>query len=152
MHRRSTAFSLLELALVLLIVGTISAIALPRFTRSVDRYRAELGAKRVVADLDLARTRARHTSQAITVNFDLTNDQIQIPLLQDLDHAAQPYVTDLARSPYHAELVSADFNSMPTVTFNAYGRPSFGGTVIVEAGGWQRAIVLDGQSGAAAAR
>ena len=64
----------------------------------------------MAADLELARTRARHTGQAITVNFDLTNDQIQIPLLKDLDNKAQPYVTELARPPYHAGLVSAEFN------------------------------------------
>src|SRR5204863_23675 len=53
------AFSLIEITLVLMVMGVLAALAVPRYASALARYRADAAARRIVADLDLARTTAR---------------------------------------------------------------------------------------------
>ncbi len=55
----------------------------------------------------------------------------------------------LSDAPYYAQLVSAAFGGDEVVTFDGYGLPDSGGTVVVGVGGVTRNVVLDGQSGLA---
>ena len=51
---RSSAFTLVELIIVVLIIGIIAAVAVPRFSESLMYHRAEAAAKRIQVDLGLA--------------------------------------------------------------------------------------------------
>src|SRR3954451_23186913 len=70
-RRSSTAFTLFELMIVILIIWIAAAVAVPRYASSVGRYRAEFAAKRVAADLNLARARAKAASSTRNVTFNL---------------------------------------------------------------------------------
>src|SRR6478735_8296484 len=68
-HRRVSAFSIFELVIVCLIMSILGAVAAPTFFDSLLFHRVESAARRVKADLELARTQARLTSASQSVTF-----------------------------------------------------------------------------------
>jgi len=151
--RRSirSGFTLIEVVIVLLIVGTMAAIAMPRFARSLDRYRADASARRIVADFDQARSAARATSASVTVVFDVAAERYSIPELADLNGSSGGYVVELHGGSYRCRIVSAAFDTGfesndPTVIFDGYGRPDSGGAVVIRVGEFVRMIAIDRDS------
>jgi len=143
-------FSLLELVLVLAIIATLSAIAAPRYAASVTRYRADVAARRIAADLALARNRACGASQNVTVAFGLTANEVTIIGVPHLNDPCSDYVTSLSAEPYKARLVWADFGGDSQVVFDLHGVPDSSGQVVIEVGNVQQTIVLDPVTGKAA--
>lgn len=142
------AFSLIELVLVLSIVAIVAAIALPRYGRSTTRYRVELAAQRIIADLDYARSYARQTSQGVTVQFGDGADQLDIPAAPGLKPGSA-YQTQLAAEPYRVAITSPSFGGDADVIFDGYGMPDSGGTVDVQAGSLSITVTLDADTGKA---
>ena len=54
---------------------------------------------------------------------------------------------NLSQEPFSATIVSASFTGSNTLTFDRYGGPSAGGTVVVAAGGYQKNIQVDSATG-----
>ncbi len=137
-NRRSSngsegGFGLLELIIVLSIITTLSAVAVPKYAASLARYRADAAAGRIKAELTTARRTARITGKSLTVN---------LPDYKDL----------ISESPYRAVIVSADFDGNDKVIFDIYGAPDSGGTVVVQVGNVRRTVVLEAETGRAAVK
>jgi prepilin-type N-terminal cleavage/methylation domain-containing protein len=144
--RRPHAFTIVELAIVLLVMSVLVAAATPVFVNSLLFHRVESAARRVKADLELARRTARLTSsqQTLTViglTYTITPDVV------NLDRPGQPYNVDFAKDPYRLSVVAANFNSLTHVDFNGYGTPSSGGTIILQARNHQCTVTLDSATG-----
>lgn len=140
-------FSLLELVLVVVILSVLAAIAMPRYVDSMNFYRADLAAKRIAVDLAMARDNAWASGVRRVVTFDLATNQYQLPGIRSLERTTDEYVVSLSETPYHATIVSADFQGQRSVTFDAYGLPDRGGQVVIRAGSFQKTIVLDQNTG-----
>jgi type II secretion system protein H len=140
-------FSLLELVLVTAIIAVLAAIAAPRFGRASGRYRADLAARRVAADLGQAQSYARTTGASQTVIFSVAANRYQLMNASPLDGVSGPYTVDLADGPYGARLISANFNGAAQVVFNGWGLPDSGGVVVVAVGLQQQTITVDNQTG-----
>ena len=147
--RSRGGFSLLELIVVLVIMAIMAAIATPRYGQAVARYRTEMAARKVAADLTFARKRARTSSASQVVNFNVADGGYQLPGVTDMRTSATDYSVSLSSAPYQARIVSADFDGDPDVTFDGYGVPDSGGTVVVAVGNHSRTIILDADSGKA---
>ena len=63
--------------------------------------------------------------------------------------AASAYAVSLSADPYAATVASAAFGGAASVTFDRYGQPAAGGTVVVAVGTVQRTVTLDATSGLA---
>ncbi len=157
MHRtthqlRSSAFSLFELVLVLAIISIMAGIAAPRYARSLARYRADMAARRIAADITLAQARARNTSGSQTITFDTAAKQYSIIGMANPDNRSQSYVVNLADEPYLASLGTVNFNGSSTLTFNGYGDPASSGSITVSTGDTTKTITVSGDTGSVVIR
>src|SRR4051812_30753629 len=143
--RRPRAFSIFELVIVLMIMGILTAVAAPTFVDSLLFHRVESAARRVKADLELARTQARMTSATQTVTF--ANSVYTLSNTQNLDKPGAVYSVDLTKQPYSLGSATANFSNLTTVSFDGYGTPSSGGTVILTAKAHSCVVTLNGTSG-----
>jgi type II secretion system protein H len=140
-------FTLLEVLLVLAITAIFAAVAAPRYGRASGRYRADLAARRVVADLRLAQSSAKAVCASRTVSFSAATDQYQLVNVPAPDGVAGDYTIILSAEPYKADLVSASFGGSAQVVFNGWGLPTQGGTAVVSVGTQQRTVVVNGATG-----
>jgi prepilin-type N-terminal cleavage/methylation domain-containing protein len=143
------AFTLLELVAVLLVLAIVGAMAAPRFAEASGRQRVDAAARRIAADLALARRQARTAGAAQSVTFTPALNDYELAALQSLENSKDPYIVELDRAPYDATLYSADFGGKVEVTFDGYGVPDSGGTVEVRVGPFSRTVTLDIDSGEA---
>jgi len=146
-QRRRHGFSLFELAIVLAVVSIISAIAIPRYSSSLENYHASFAAHKIAADIALAQSTARATSSSQTLTFAAGGLSYSIAGVVGLDAAAGAYSVDLSQPPFLSS-ASADFAATLQVTFNGYGAPNNAGTITVRSGRAVRTVTMDGQSGA----
>jgi type II secretory pathway pseudopilin PulG len=147
-RRCATAFSLFELLFVISIIAIVAAIAVPKYGRSVARYRAECAARRVAADLALAKSSAKAVSSDRIVTFNTVAGSYTLAGVRHLDHRSQPYTVTLVDAPYHAELYYADFGGAPQAVFDMYGAPKWSGKVIVRVGEFEHTVNLSRDDGA----
>jgi len=133
--------------LVLAIMTVLAALAAPRYGRASGRYRADLAARRVAADLRLVQACAKAASASRTVTFIPETEQYRLWNIPASDGKPGDYTVVLSDEPYRAELTGVNFNGGLQVVFNGWGLPDHGGTVVVSAGSEQRTILVDGTSG-----
>jgi general secretion pathway protein H len=146
---RSAGFTLIELVIVVMIAAVMTGIAVGRYGQALARYRADSAARRIVADLALARSEAKTTGSNVTVSFDPVSNQYQISTIPGLNNAASGYSVALGETPYHSSLVSAVLGGDAAVVFNGHGVPDSGGTVVVQSGATERTVSLSADTGRA---
>ncbi len=140
-------FGLLEIVLVLAIMTIVTAIVAPRYQRSLIRYRTDLAARRIVADLIQAQSSAKAASTSRTVAFSVAGSTYQISELSPLDGNSGNYSVALSEQPYDVGLVSADFGDDAQIIYNGWGIPDNGGTVVLTVGSESRAITVEAETG-----
>ena len=143
------AFSIVELLVVMAMISILSAIAIPRFGGTVANYRVNAAARKIIADLAIARSQAMVSSAPQSVSFTPSSDSYQLDGLASADTRTGGYVVDLSREPYRVDLVWADFGGTVKVTFDMYGVPDSKGTIVVQSGSSQRTVSLDNLTGKA---
>jgi prepilin-type N-terminal cleavage/methylation domain-containing protein len=148
-RRRQAGFTMVEVVIVVLIVSILVAAAAPRLADSLYYYRAEAAAERIRADLELARKHAVTSSANQQVAFSTAADHYTLVNVPDPDHASLQYEVRLSHAPYRASLSSVDFGGDEMVQFDGYGVPDSGGTVVIQAGAYQKTVTLDPDSGRA---
>ncbi len=149
--RRTAGFTLVELVIVIMILGIMAAVAVPRYADALSKHRVDAAARRIEADLELARRRAKITSTSQSVQFDAGASRYLLPGVPSRDHPASAYQVDLAKPPYSASIASADFGGDAEIRFNGYGYPDSAATIVVRSGKHQRTIVVDPDTGRARA-
>jgi len=140
---RHCGFTLIELALVVAIVVVFAAIAAPRYAQASARYRLDLAARRVAADLRLAQSAAKATSTSCTVVFSTGTDQYELVGVPASDGQAGNYTVCLSDEPYNTDLTGAQFNGAVQVVFSGWGVPNQGGTVTLAIGSQQKTVTAD---------
>ncbi len=144
-----TAFTLLELVLILVILATLGAIAAPRYTTALDRYHADATARRIVADLELARATARNTSASVTITFDPGLNTYVMIGVDSLDHPGSNATLVLSDAPYRSELVATGLGGDDELVFDGFGVPDAGGVILIQCGAESRTINVDDETGVA---
>lgn len=123
--RRATGFSLLELILVLAIIAITASIALSRFSASSRQQGLDAAARRLAADLELARQKAVALGTARTVTFDKVNATYTLDGLPSLDDTSRVYSVVMKMPPYSAAFRAVDLDGAggSVLTFDPHGRP-----------------------------
>jgi MSHA pilin protein MshC len=151
---RRGGFSLLELLAVLAVLGVVTAVVLPRFGGAVNNYSLDSAAQRLVADLTLAQAQARTGSKPRTVQFSVPNSTYTLVGMNSINNPTASFVVKLTDRPYETSMVSAAFGGVvsvttATVTFDMYGVPDNGGTVVLQRGPSQKTVTVDATTGKA---
>ncbi len=143
--RTRCAFSMIELVIVVLIMSIFGAVAAPKFMDSLLFHRVESAVRRVKADIDYARQRARLTSTTQTVTF--SGSTYTVSGIKSLDLNSSTYTVNLTRTPYSLDSATANFGGSQVLSFDGYGSPTSGGTVVLTAKSHQCTITVDGVTG-----
>lgn len=139
------AFTIIELTIVILIMSIFAAVTAPAFLDSLLFHRVETAARRVKGDIDYARQRARLTSASQTVAF--TGASYTLSGAKSLDNPTKTYTINLQTSPYSLDSATANFAGMQTISFDGYGTPSSGGTVVIMAKTHQCTVTVNSVTG-----
>ena len=144
MHR---AFTLIELAVVVAIIATAAAIALPRYASAQGRYKLDSSASLLAQHLERLARRAETSCQGISVTIDLAADEI---IARDATDASV-IIAELriSASPWNADITAADFSGEMKFTIDAFGLPSSDGTIEITHAGERRIISLNSATGEA---
>jgi prepilin-type N-terminal cleavage/methylation domain-containing protein len=145
------AFTLAEITIVILIISVLGAVAMPRYALALARYRVAMLEQRIVSDLTLAQAVAKTSSAGQSVSFNVASNNYQLTgYAGPLGGTVQStYTVSLATDPYQATLVSANFNSTTQLTYDRFGQPASGGTIVVQVGAYQKTITVDPNTGKA---
>jgi prepilin-type N-terminal cleavage/methylation domain-containing protein len=146
---RPAAFSLIELLIVLALIGVLTAIAAPKLGNSLARCRVEAAAKRIVADLAYAQRRAKLTSAAVTVTFNLSASTCTVSGAKALERAGAAYTVNLTKAPYQSQLDNANLGNDAVIVFDGFGHPDSGGMIVLHSGPQARLITIDPNTGQA---
>jgi type II secretory pathway pseudopilin PulG len=143
---KASGHSYLELIVVVLVMGIATKIALPRYVDSMRRYQLEAAAKRVAADLELARDNAKTRGTTQQVVFTLASSSYSLTGADDPSHAGRSYTVNLATGDYPATISQLQFGSSGnggTIAFDMYGRPDYAGSVTLRLGTSQKVVSVD---------
>ncbi len=138
-----SGFTFIEMVIAILVMGILSAVAVPNYVTAIAKYRADLAARKIVADLHYAKSEAQRTSQSRTVHFYSVENRYILEDVVDIDHPDLPHtVVELVNDPFSATIVSVDFDGDSAVIFDMYGRPDSIGTVDIQSGNVLRTVTL----------
>ncbi len=131
-------FTIIELVIVMALFGAILAIALPRLT-SISRWQLEGAAGKMAGDLRLARSEAIFSGKVCRVTFFIYSGLYRLTLAENNQMIQLPEEIFFQGQTTFA----TDDSDNPFVYFTALGRPSRGGTVILESrNGDKRYIIV----------
>lgn len=145
---RRSGFSLVELVMVIVIIAMLASIAAPRFANATERYRVQLAAARLQADLLYARERAMATGKSLSVVVDPDAGTYTIGGVADPDHLLPQFTVNLAAEPYSIRIVTADFGGTGKLNINGFGVPGAGGTIRLSGGAGDITVTVDSGTGA----
>lgn len=141
--------TLVETILVVLIIGILTATAVPRFADTMSRSRLDCAARRLAADMNLARQQAITSSAPRSLEFVLETHSYSLPNVAALDRPGDTYAVTLGASPYNVSLIAADFGGDAAIRFDHYGHPDSGGQCTIRAGQHQKTIAVNASTGEA---
>lgn len=142
------AFTLVELVVVLAITAAITSIGLIKYSASLARYRVQGAAARLVADVETARSQARHSSSPRLLRFAPDRTRYAILTVAQSAASAAGSVTDLSQHPYRASFTIVGLTGN-TLRFDGYGVPDQSARITLTSSGATAAVTIDADSGRA---
>jgi len=132
----------MEAVLVMAMVGTIAAVAVPRYATSVQRYRAEGAARRISAEMTDAAMRARTLGVQQALHFKRADAYV---VSLNTAHATALRTIDLSGEPYRVSVAASRFGADHVLIFDAGGAPDSAGAVVVQSGTERWSVQIDAE-------
>ena len=147
---RRQAFSLAELVIVVTIMGIVLAIAQPKLVSALERDRVRRSANKLTMDLRLAQSEAIRQQQGVAVKFSTDYDSYRLVGLAPGAGGSTGYEVHLgADDDYRTCIDEARFGKRLDVTFDRYGAPDNGGTVVLGIRRTRITVTVDAGTGRA---
>ncbi|MBI1189525.1 MAG: prepilin-type N-terminal cleavage/methylation domain-containing protein [Tepidisphaera sp.] len=147
----SRAFSMLELVLVLVVVGVVAAMAVPRYGAARSQYRVQAAAQRAASDYLGLRQRAMAASGNGRL---LASDNASKYTIEVTSRDASGSTTtttqtvDLSPEPYRAAIFDVSYSKGSDFGFDAYGNTLGAGTLTLRSTWTACQVSLDASGGA----
>ncbi len=138
-------FSMIELVIVLAMVGVTAAIAVPRYVNSVQRAKVDGAARRIAADIERLRDRARAQGREQRMYIATAG---YVLVMTDNDGNSVRERVDLTLDPYGVGVEPAVVTDRG-LTFDSLGRASEPLVVYVTQGQASRGVMFDPVTGRA---
>ena len=121
MVRTRSAYTLVELAIVVVILGILAATTVPRIADAIRVQESRAIADKVAIDLAFARDYANATNAQVKVKFDATNQKYTLEGVPDDKKGTPDTVVDLEQlgMPIDNFVLS---NGTDTLTFDRFGQ------------------------------
>ena len=147
-------YSLLELIMVITTLGIIVAMAVPRIGNILAEVNEKAVSDRLIQDLNLVRSMAvsQHDTTWLVVNqaqnqYGLWIGPAASRVLIPDPQSGESLTLDLDSAYAGVAITSASFGGSSEVSFNWWGTPSSGGTIVLNSG--SRTITLVAETGMA---
>jgi prepilin-type N-terminal cleavage/methylation domain-containing protein len=145
MSRNSYGFTMVEVIIVLLILGIVSAVAVPALNSSLDEMKLDGAAREVVSAIYYAQSIAIKEGVQHGVKFFLEVEQFKCIRQGNTilnPHDKKPYIVDFKAEGHlkGVNVVNANFGGIQRVAFNSLGEPISGGTIVLGYAGLQKTI------------
>jgi Tfp pilus assembly protein FimT len=137
---------MVELVIVVMIISIVTAVAAPTFFESLLYHRVESAAHRLKADIELARHTARLKSAVQTITFTARTYSCSAGI-KKFDSQNGVYSVDFGGAPFELDSVTANFGGTNVVSFDGFGKPANGGTVVLALQGHQCTVTVNGTTG-----
>jgi prepilin-type N-terminal cleavage/methylation domain-containing protein len=135
------AMTLIEVTIVILVLGIVAAVSVPRISLGVQTAQLRTAVAGVESHLAFARATAMNRSRSVTVTFDNANEIYSSTQISFPEKPDTMLSVDL-RSSYDPSMnLDASFDGLTAITFDPEGMPLRGtsplvnGTVHISAGG-----------------
>jgi type II secretory pathway pseudopilin PulG len=138
---------MVEIVATIVVLGTMAALAVPRYNNYVENRRVDAAAKRLGADIEMTQRHARLASASRSITFDLDTGIYTVTGLTTLHGGSGAYVVDLSQAPYLATVGENPFGGSGQLTFDGYGTPAAGGDVVLQVGRAVRRVSVNAASG-----
>ncbi len=150
---KESGFSLIELILIIMIIGILTGITVPKVTAILDDVREKAVAERLVEDLNYLRSYAISHHDTTWLVVDDTENRYAMfvgPSSISRTFIPDPQTlvsdsTDLDEEYEGVTITSVNFGGSKEVSFNYWGTPSSGGTISLDS----RTITLVSETGMA---
>lgn len=126
-------YLLIEMLIAILVMGIVAAVAVPRYSSSLSRYRTQVALQRLAQDLELCRRHARFTSQNVLLTVSFSKNFYRISPMDSPLKPGCPYEVVVGGDsnstvicPVIDHLVSSEAReNQPnlTIVFDRYGTP-----------------------------
>ncbi len=138
-------FTLVELVLVVVILGIVGAIAVPRFAGANVRYRADAAATMIADALRQASFAARSRSDAVTCTIDDTTETIKATV----DRTGEGIIgLSVDEEPYNADIVGTrSTDGGASLAVDGMGEFAQSFVIRVAVAGEKRDVMLDAAAG-----
>ena len=145
--------TLLDISITVLVMGVLSAVALPKFAVVLESRRADATARRIAADLEYARRTAMTTSRNCSVQFLSSLDRYTMTGVPHPHRPGQNYAVTLSEISEGVQITNVDFDAGATLTYTVHGLPVVGtsplvsGQLVVSSGSASRTLTIDPTTG-----
>lgn len=132
-----------------LIIAIVAGIATPKFADAHSRSQLRAAAARLAADIRYARQQAKLSGSTQRVQFFPATNAYELPDAKNINGPGQNSQVFLSEL-FSASLVSASFGPTgtdTTVVFDMYGKPDYGGSVVLSVAGMQRSVQVEALAG-----